>query len=159
MKKYLVLLLGFWGTLALQAQVLTVAKEFGDNLRLFALTDSDEYREKVEDLFSSGARITDELVFALVSRSNYPKEKSYHFETYLNLIEKDSLDIKLIDFIIIENSLIEGDTKTNEQKSRAEYVSCRLKVRGSVSLDTRELIIFRNGRITKIGKYPQTSQQ
>jgi len=161
MKKTLFLLLVFFVTLEAQAQALAIAKEFGNNLRKFALTDSIEYRDKVENLFNSnkGARIADELVFVLVSHSVYPHHNSYELDTYLNLIEKDSLDIEFSDFIEIENSLIESDTKTNEQKSRAEYVSCRLKVRGTVSLDTRDLIIIRNGRITKIDKYPQTSQQ
>lgn len=150
-------------TFDLQAQALSIAKEFGDNLRMLALTGSFEYRDKVINMFSSNksARIADELVFALASRSNYlsHNQKSFQVDTYLNLIEKNSLDIEFSDYIIIDNSLIEGNTKTNEQRSRADYVSCRLIVRGTISLDARELIIIRNGRITKIGKYPQKSKQ
>ena len=153
MRKLYCFLLMVFITVNLQAQGLNIAKEFGDNLRMYVLTDSIDYREKIENLFNlRSSRIADDFMMALADHYGYPKQKSYMLHTYLNLIEKtiekDKLSIEFSDFNNENESIV-----SNRHKSQVEVVSCRLKIIGSLSLDTKVLIIIRDGKITKTMKF------
>lgn len=98
MKKGIFLLLAFLMVLGTQAQGLRVAREFGLNMELWALTEDVKYRNNIEDVFSSlSTRVSEDLVSDWSSLAGLPKQESYTVSTFLNLIERyiveDTLDI------------------------------------------------------------------
>jgi hypothetical protein len=120
------------------------------------LTDSIEYRGKAERLCHMHARIGNDLMHSLVAYNNiFLKLTSYTLDTYLNLIEEnmDSLSIEFSDFKKEETLLVKSKLEAIGIGANVEYVSCNVKTRGIISLDTRDLIVIRNGRVSLITKY------
>ena len=138
---------------------LETARSYGETMKHWVTTKDDELREKIEEMCNvRSTRISDELMVALVKRSTYPQHSSYMIDTFLNLIEKDSLYIEFSDFRKIdEREIIQGHRHGKD--SHVEFVICRVKVRGTLSLDTKDIILVRNGKITLITRYQETNKQ
>lgn len=158
MKKGIFLLLAFLMVLGTQAQGLRVAREFGLNMELWALTEDVKYRNNIEDVFSSlSTRVSEDLVSDWSSLAGLPKQESYTVSTFLNLIERyiveDTLDIvfsdyKVEDRLYVENNLLHQSKSQSNQP--LVYVSCLMKTNCPILINTRILLYIRNGKITKI---------
>ena len=145
-------------TLGAQAQGLRVAREFGLNMELWALTGDLKYRVNIEKYFDDRTRASDDLTLNLASHAGFPKEKdSYTGCSLINLIERyaveDTLGISFSDYKVEDNLYVENNL-LHQTKSKSgqplEYVSCSLRTDGVVKLDTKVLLYIRNGIITKI---------
>lgn len=140
---------------------LATARSYGETMKQWVSTKDDELRERIEEMCNGikSTRIADEIAMDLVPRMDYPRNVSYQLDTYLNSIEKAwsrGLSIEYSDYQSVDRRLIEGTTANETryaQEADKEYVSCRVRVKGSFSYDVYDLICMRGGKITKVSKY------
>lgn len=160
MKKGFLLLFVFIMTLGTQAQGLRVAREFGLNMELWALTGDVKYRSNIENVFNSMAtRVSEDLVSDWSSLADLPKLESYTGNTFLDLIERyfvaDTLDIVFSDYKVEDKLYVENNL-LHQMKSQSNqpivYVSCLMKTDCPIIINTKILLYIRNGKITKITK-------
>lgn len=159
MKKVFFLLVFSLTIVEIDAQGLQVSREFGLNLELWTLTKNIAYRTNIDRICNGEYRtvVTNDLVMDL-DPNFFTNKPTCRMETYLNIIDlinsKDSLSIKVFDYKL-EDKLHIADrfVSRNINDMDVQYVSCNIKVRGAVSLDTRILIYIRNKKISKIAKY------
>lgn len=140
------------------AQGIEPAKEYGDQLQLYAQTNKLQHRERVEKICDGkkSTRIADQIAFELAQRFGQGGNRSYDLDSYLNWIESAELSINLSDYKVVNNYDIEGTTAKETKYAREadkEYVSCRVKVNGNLSFDVYDLICMRDGKVTKVSKY------
>ena len=147
-------------TLGTQAQGLRVAREFGLNMELWALTGDVKYRINIENACNSmSTRVSSDLVSDWSSLADLPKLKSYIGGTFLNLIERyvvaDTVNIVFSDYKVEDKLYIENNL-LHQMKSQSDqpivYVSCLMKTDGPIIINTKILLYIRNGKITKITK-------
>ena len=146
---------------------LETARSYGETMKHWVTTKNDELREKIEEMCNGikSTRIADEIAMDLVPRMDYPRNVSYQLDTYLNSIEKAwsrGLSIEFSDYQPVDRNLIEGSTANETRYAREtdkEYVSCRVRVKGSFSYDVYDLICMRGGKITKVSKYEKSGNK
>lgn len=157
---YSLLLMSFFGVDIHAQNAMSIAQEFGRNVRLYALTDSLNYRNNIDELCNGkSTRIADDLMYALATINNYfPMQNSYTLDSYLNLIEKtainDSLDIDFSDFKKIDRV----DNGSFPSDSSVEYISCLITVKGIFSLCATDLIYIRKGKVTLVSRYNEITK-
>lgn len=142
--------------LNIQAQGINVARTFCENIRLYTLTNAEEYRDSIENLChpKKRARIANALALTLAPRYNFPLNTSYSIDTYLNLLSRaseDSIHVEFCDFEKIDERPIVNTSRL--QPSDVEYISYRLKISGSLYFETQDLIVIRDGKISLITQF------
>ena len=148
-------------TMKVSAQGLSVAREYGENLKQWTSTDNLRYRTNIERICDGKkkTRIADEIAMDLARRNSQPLNISYQLDSYLNWIEKammSGFEIECSDYKVIDRKDIEGSTAQETKYARGadkEYVSCRIKVKGSLTYDVYDLICMREGKITKVERF------
>ena len=148
-------------TMKVSAQGLSVAREYGENLRQWTSTDNFRYRTNIERICDGkkSTRIADDIAMDLARRNSQPQNVSYQLDSYLNWIEKammSGLNIECSDYKVVDRKDIEGSTAQETKYAREadkEYVSCRIQVKGSLSYDVYDLICMREGKITKVSRF------
>lgn len=148
-------------TMKVSAQGLSVAREYGENLRQWTSTDNLRYRTNIEKICDGkkSTRIADDIAMDLARRNSQPQNVSYQLDSYLNWIEKammSGLNIECSDYKVVDRKDIEGSTAQETKYARKadkEYVSCRIQVKGSLSYDVYDLICMREGKITKVSRF------
>ena len=159
----------------MSAQGLKTAREFGEYMRQWIITEDDDYEKRIANICdgkSNGekisTRIADVVSQALAPRHNYPQKSSYELNSYLswieNEIERGGFSYDFSDYEIVDRNRIEGTTTQETKYAREEdkeYVSCRVKVKGkgSLSLDVYDLICMRDGKITLISKFEKVGNK
>lgn len=157
MKKYIyTIIIMSLMVLNIQAQGINVARTFCENIRLYTLTNAEEYRDSIENLFDpqKRARIANALALTLAPRYNYPRNTSYLMDTYLNLLlhaSKDSIHVEFYDFEKIDERQIVDTSR--QQPSDVEYITYRLKLSGSLYFETQDLMVIREGKISLITQF------
>lgn len=139
-----------------QAQGVYVARTFCENIRLYTLTNNAEYRDSIENLCSQNIqiRIANVLALILAPRYRYPLSTSYELNSYLLFLmhaKRDSIHVEFCDFENVDESLI-MDT-SDRKASGVEFVTYRVKISGSLCLETRDLMVIRKGKIAKISQF------
>jgi len=148
-------------TVKVSAQGMKTARSYGETMKQWTATKRDAFREEIEEMCNGvrSTRIADEIAIDLVPKMDYPRNKSYQLDTYLNSIEKAwsrGLSMEFSDYEIVDRNLIEGTTVHETRYAREadkEYVSCRIKVKGAYTYDVYDLICMRGGKITKVSKF------
>ncbi len=159
----------------MSAQGLKTAREFGEYMRQWIITEDDDFEKKIANICdgkSNGekisTRIADAVSQALAPRHNYPQKSSYELNSYLNWIENEidrgGFSCDFSDYEIVDRNRIEGTTTQETKYAREEdkeYVSCRVKVKGNgaLSLDVYDLICMRDGKITLISKFEKVGNK
>jgi len=149
------------------AQGLSTAQEYGENLKQWAATDNLRYRINVEKICDGkkSTRIADDIAMDLARRNSVPHNVSYQLDSYLNWIEKAMLNgikIDFSDYEVVDRNRIEGTTVQETRYAREgdkEYVSCRVRVNGSLSYDVYDLICMREGKITKVSRFEKSGNR
>lgn len=135
---------------------------FADNITKWTTTSNAEYRFSVEDMCDGKvkARVTDELSRILAKKANpqAPVQSSYEMETYLNNIGKqvgdNGIRISYTNFKRVDPKNISvGNKVADKYIKNTQYVSCNIKVTGSVQHEAEELFYVYNSKIAKIDKY------
>lgn len=151
---YTLIIMAF-SALNTQAQGINVARTFCENLRLYTLTNRIEYRDSIENLCSPKLmRFANAVALILAPHYNYPRTASYELNTYLILLmhaHEDSIYVEFCDFEEVDERLI-VDTSL-QLPSEVEYVTYRVKTRGSLYFETQDLMIIRKGKITGITQF------
>lgn len=148
-------------TVKVLAQGLKTAQVYGENLKQWTITENYRYRTNVEEICDGkkSTRIADDIAMNLARRNGVPQNVSYQLDSYLNWIEKamlNGLKIEFSDYDEVDRNIIEGSTAQETKYAREgdkEYVSCRVKVSGSLSFDVYDLICMRDGKITKVSRF------
>lgn len=143
------------------AQSLSVAKEYGESMKQWSLTENGQYRNMIERLCNGkkSTRIADNIAMDLAYKNGIPNNQSYMLDSYLNWLEKAMLKgitIEISDYNIVDRNDIEGSNAAETRYAREadkDYVSCRIKISGALSYDVYDLICMREGKITYIEKY------
>lgn len=153
--------------LKVSAQGLSTAQAYGENLKQWAATDNLRYRINVEKICDGkkSTRIADDIAMDLARRNSVPQNVSYQLDSYLNWIEKAMLNgikIEFSDYEVVDRNKIEGTTVQETRYAREadkEYVSCRVRVNGSLSYDVYDLICMREGKITKVSRFEKSGNR
>lgn len=140
------------------SQNIEIARNFGENFRLWTVTQSETYRANIEKMCDGKKKtvVADAIATDLAIRNNYPRNKSYELDSYLNWLDKqiDEISISFSDFEVISKGDLgiytTKDLKTAEELS---FVACKIQVRGALSYDVQDLLYIRNGKISKIDTY------
>lgn len=169
MKRLLVLfiILSTISPLRLFSQGLSTAKEYGESMKQWSVTENDRYRSTIERICDGkkSTRIADDIAMDLAYKNGVPSNISYMLDSYLNWIEKammKGINIEFLDYKVVNRSEIEGSTYLETKYAREtdkDYVSCRIKISGSLSYDVYDLICMRDGKITKIAKYEKSGNR
>lgn len=146
-----------------QKQSADVVAEYGENMRMWTVTENNNYRTNIEKICDGKkkTRVSNDFAMALAKKNPIPPNESYMLDSYLNWIDKelfDSLSIECYNYQSVDKSLIEGRTAKETkfaQSDDKEYISCNMIVHGTVSLTSKDLIYIRDGKITKIAKYEE----
>ena len=157
------------------AQGLKTAREFGEYMRQWTITEDDDFEKKIANICdgkSNGekisTRIADVVSQTLAPRHNYPLKSSYELNSYLSWIEgeieRGGFSVEFSEYSIVDRKTIEGTTVHETKYAQAEdkeYVSCRVKVKGkgSLSLDVYDLICMRDEKITLISKFEKVGNK
>lgn len=163
MKRLITICLLFFSILSvkIQAQGLAIAQEYGENLRMWAVTENDNYRTNVEKMCDGkkSTRVADEIAMSLAERNGVMPNISYMLDSYLNWIEKamqEGLSIEFTDFNVVPIEIITvANSKDAKFAKGLAYVSCNVSVTGAVTYYVKDLICIRDGKITKIAKYEE----
>ena len=167
-KRFLICLLMIpLAVIKVSAQGLTTAKAYGENLKQWTLTENFRYRTNVEEICDGkkSTRIADDIAMDLARRNSVPHNVSYQLDSYLNWIEKAMLNgikIDFSDYEVVDRNKIEGTTVQETRYAREadkEYVSCRVRVNGSLSFDVYDLICMRDGKITKVSRFEKSGNR
>ena len=167
-KRFLICLLMIpLAVIKVSAQGLSTAQEYGENLKQWAATDNLRYRINVEKICDGkkSTRIADDIAMDLARRNSVPQNVSYQLDSYLNWIEKAMLNgikIEFSDYEVVDRNKIEGTTVQETRYAREadkEYVSCRVKVNGSLAYDVYDLICMREGKITKVSRFEKSGNK
>lgn len=140
------------------AQGLSIAKKYGENLRMWTVTENENYRINIEKLCegNKSTRVADKIAYALAKRNNIPYNISYTLDSYLNWLEKameDSLNINVTNYKSEKSTDIEAKmTKDTKKIKDLSFVSCDINVSGTLVCKTKDIICIRNGQITKIAE-------
>lgn len=169
MKRVLILFFIFAMTqnCRLYAQGLSTAKEYGECMKQWSVTENDRYRTTVEKICDGkkSTRVADDIAMGLARDNGVPGNISYMLDSYLNWLEKAMLrgiTIEFSDYNIVNRNEIEGSTLQETKYAREadkDYVSCRVKIKGSISYDVYDLICMREGKITKITRYEKSGNK
>jgi len=142
------------------AQGIESAKEYGSQLQLYAQTNKRLHRERVEKICDGikKTRIADQIAFKLAQKNGQGGNQSYDLDSYLNWIDymENSISIEFSEYKTEDRNKIEGSTAKETKYAREadkEYVSCHVKVKGSLPMDFYDLICMREGKITKISTF------
>lgn len=157
------------------AQGLKTAREFGEYMRQWTITEDDDFEKKIANICdgkSNGekisTRIADVVSQTLAPRHNYPLKSSYELNSYLSWIEGEielgGFSVEFSEYSIVDRKAIEGTTVHETKYAQAEdkeYVSCRVKIKGkgSLSLDVYDLICMRDEKITLISKFEKVGNK
>lgn len=167
-KRFLICLLMIpLAVIKVSAQGLSTAQAYGENLKQWTITENFRYRTNVEEICDGkkSTRIADDIAMDLARRNSVPHNVSYQLDSYLNWIEKAMLNgikIELSDYEVVDRNKIEGTTVQETRYAREadkEYVSCRVRVNGSLSFDVYDLICMRDGKITKVSRFEKSGNR
>lgn len=169
MKRLLILfiILSAISPIRMFSQGLSTAKNYGESMKQWSVTENDRYRRIIERICDGkkSTRIADEIAMDLAYKNGYQDNVSYMLDSYLNWIDKaiqKGISIEFSDFNVVNRDKIEGSTYQETkyaQEYDKDYVSCRIKIHGALSYDVYDLICMRNGKITKISKYEKSGNR
>lgn len=143
------------------AQGLSTAKEYGDCMKRWAVTEDDRYRLTIERICDGkkSTRVADDIAMGLARINGETPNKSYFLDSYLNWLVKamdKGITIEFSDYQVVDRNQIVGtseyETKYATENDK-EYVSCRIQIKGAISYDVHDLFCMRDGKITKIMPY------
>ena len=148
----------FCGAGSAQVAVSTV-RSYGENLRMWGVTNNIAYRENIEALCSGKkkTRVSDKIAMTLAAQNAQESNSSYTLDSYLNWIFKAMLDGKLnvevSDFELLSPDRIKVvGNKNYNYAGNLEYVVCKLSLTGTVNCSTSDIMYLEKGKIVKIGE-------
>lgn len=143
----------------LQAQSVTMAKNFGYDMHMWTSTGNNSYRMNIINMCDGKkkARVADELAQKLAIRHNMKPNPSYTLEAYLTWIEvaiEKGMSIEFSNFKTVNHKYFKAKGLTQiKDVNHLKLVSCDMKTEGVISLFTKDIIYIRDGKISKIAKY------
>ena len=135
-----------------------VAEEFGQNLKMWALTGSRSYRDNIERLCSGekSIRVADKIAVDIAEKKKIPNANAFLLDTYLNGIEDamdDGINIDVYDFVLIDKADIETIGGNAKYANELNFVSCKIKITGAMNYEVSDLLYIRGNKISKIDNY------
>lgn len=141
----------------------SVVASFGDNLRMWLVTNNPVYRQNIEAISNSKrekCRISDQVTTNMVKHLNLPIVKeTFTLDTYLNSIQNAMRDgvaikIQMDNYKQVEKSKIQVyGAKRAKDIEEIDYVSCNVYASAPFKCTTKDLFYVRKGKITKIAPY------
>ena len=163
---FILLIISFY-SFSISAQGLSTAKEYGESMRQWSVTDNIRYRTAIERICEGkkSTRIADDIAMGLARANGVPGNISYTLDSYLNWLDKamiKGISIEFSDYEIVDRTRIEGSSTLETKYAREadkDYVACRIKIKGALSYDVYDLICMRDGKITKVTTYEKVGNK
>lgn len=141
------------------AQSVQVVRSFGNQMTLWS-QGHNFYIEEIDKLCNTDnnkgivTRVSDRIVQSLAQK-NLPQQSpngSYTIESYVNWMQKEidkGISISYYEIEDVPMSMIEK----KYSKDGMHYVSCKIKITGTINYEVSDLFYVLNGKIVKIDNY------
>ena len=141
-------------TIEISAENISVVKSFGDNLSLWASTKSFTSLNDLETLCSKSPsfRIGNTLMLFLADKNNLAKTDTYDWDSYIACLQKE-IDRGIEVYISEITSIPENYLEYNYPG--LTYVSCKVKLKGEITYESKDLFILKNGKIVKVTDFKE----
>ena len=154
----IILFIHFFSNVGKCQNAINVAKSYGDNLRMWSVTNNVSYLENIDRLRTNGTRISDDVVEYLAQKYAMQQIKTYTMESYFNWLQKEidnggfAFSVDSYENVGV-NDLVASSTKNANKLNKYAYVKCHVRISGSRNINATDLLYIEKDKIVKIAKF------